>query len=138
MLQPLVYSKFQLIVPDDAALEAAPLEPYPFIPSSKFRIVTLLSEPAMQVVYEDWFKDNDVEWVYWLDTFHIVVSGSAEITYWDPPDWDVERTVTARPGSMYLAPRGLRAKWHVTSDEPFRHVVLDIPNGGYTTTAFSA
>ena len=53
MLQPLVYSKFQLVNPDDAALEAAPLEPYPFIPSSKFRIVTLMSEPAVQVVYED-------------------------------------------------------------------------------------
>jgi hypothetical protein len=134
MLQPLVYSKFRLVTPDDAALEAAPLEPYPFIPSSKFRIVTLMSEPAVQVVYEDWFKDNDVEWVYWLDTFHIVVSGSAEITYWNPPDWGEEHTVVAAPGSMYLAPRGLRAKWRVTSDEPFRHVVLDIPNGGYTTT----
>ena len=134
MLQPLVYSKFRLVTPDDAALEAAPLEPYPFIPSSKFRIVTLMSEPAVQVVYEDWFKDNDVEWVYWLDTFHIVVSGSAEITYWNPPDWDEEHTVVAGPGSRYLAPRGLRAKWRVTSDEPFRHVVLDIPNGGYTTT----
>ena len=133
MLQPLVYSKFQLVNPDDAALEAAPLEPYPFIPSSKFRIVTLMSEPAVQVVYEDWFKDNDVEWVYWLDTFHIVISGSAEITYWDPPDWNDEQTVVASPGSMYLAPRGSRVKWHITSEEPFRHVVLDIPNGGYTT-----
>src|SRR6266516_4348753 len=111
MLQPLVYSKFPLVNPNDAALEAAPLEPYPFIPSSKFRIVTLMSEPAVQVVYEDWFKDNDVEWVYWHD----------------------EQTVVASPGSMYLAPRGSRVKWHITSEEPFRHVVLDIPNGGYTT-----
>jgi hypothetical protein len=133
MLQPLIYSKFRLITPDDAALDAAPLEPYPFTPSSNFRLVTMMDEPAVQVVYEDWFKDNDVEWVYWLDTFHIVISGSAEITYWDAPNWEEAKTVVAGPGSMYLAPRGLRARWHVTSDEPFRHVVLDIPNGGYTT-----
>jgi hypothetical protein len=133
MLQPLVYSKFRLVTPDDTALEAAPLEPYPFTESSQFRIVTLMNEPAVQVVYEDWFKDNDVEWVYWLDAFHIVISGSAEITYWDPPNWEEPHTVVADPGSMYLTPRGSRVKWRVLSEEPFRHVVLDIPNGGYTT-----
>jgi len=53
MLQPLVYSKFQLVTPDSDALEAAPLEPFPTVPSSNFRIVTLMNEPAMQVVYED-------------------------------------------------------------------------------------
>ena len=50
MLQPLVYSKFTLVTPDDAALDAAPLEPYPTNPASKFRIVTLMSQPAVQVV----------------------------------------------------------------------------------------
>jgi len=131
VLQPLVYSKFQLVTPDSDALEAAPMESFPTVPSSKFRIVTLMNEPAMQVVYEDWFKDNDVEWTYWLDTVHFVVSGRAEITYWDPPNWEEEKTVIAEPGSLYLAPRGCRAKWRVLSDEPFRRVVLDIPHPGY-------
>jgi hypothetical protein len=131
--QPLIYSKFRLVTPDDEALAAAPLEPFPFNPSSRFRIVTLVDEPAVQAVYEDWFKENDIEWVYWLDTVHFVISGRAEITYWDPPNWETARTVTAEPGSFYLAPRGCRAKWRVLSDEPFRRIVLDIPNGGYTT-----
>lgn len=131
MLQPLVYSKFQLVTPDADALEAAPLEPFPTVPSSKFRIVTLMNEPAMQAVYEDWFKDNDVEWTYWLDTVHFVVSGRAAITYWDPPNWEEEKTALAEPGSFYLAPRGCRVKWRVLSDEPFRRVVLDIPHPGY-------
>lgn len=131
MLQPLVYSRFQLVKPDADALEAAPLEPFPTVPASKFRIVTLMNEPAMQAVYEDWFKDNDVEWTYWLDTVHFVISGRAEITYWDPPNWEEEKTVIADPGSFYLAPRGCRAKWRVLSDDPFRRVVLDIPHPGY-------
>jgi ethanolamine utilization protein EutQ (cupin superfamily) len=103
------------------------------VPSSSFRIVTMMNEPAMQAVYEDWFKDNDVEWTYWLDALHYVVSGRAEITYWNPPNWEQEQTVIAEPGSFYLTPRGARVKWRILSDEPFRHVVFDIPNGGYET-----
>lgn len=133
MLQPLIYSKFRLVTPDDAALDAAPLTPFPFRATSQFRIVTMIDEPAMQVVYEDWFKGNDIEWVYWLDTFHIVISGRAEITYRNPPDWEKEEAVVAEAGSMYLAPRGCHVRWRILSDEPFRHVVLDIPNSGYTT-----
>lgn len=133
MLQRMVYSKFQLADPTAAAveIEQAPMEPFPLRPESKYRIVTLLNEPATQVVLEDWFKDNDIEWVYFVDAFHIVVSGRAEITYWNPPDWPEPRTVTAEPGMIYLTPRGSHVKWRILSDEPFRHIVLDIPNPGY-------
>ncbi len=133
MSQPLVYSKFTLVTPNDQELDAAPMVPFPFIPSSMFRIVTLINEPALQAVYEDWFKDNPVEWVYWLDTVHFVIQGQAEITYWDGPNWEEAKTVVAGPGSFYLAPRGCRAQWKVLSEEPFRRVVLDIPSGGYIT-----
>jgi hypothetical protein len=132
MLEPLVYSRFRLIEPDAEALEHAPVDPFPFIPTSQFRITVLASEPAMQIVHEDWFKDNDIEWTYWVDAFHIVLGGSAEITYWNPPDWTDTGTVVANAGSMFLCPRGSRVKWRVTSSEPFRRVVLDIPNPGYS------
>lgn len=133
MSEQITYSKFRLATPDDAALEAAPREPFPLVPSSEFRIVTLIDEPAVQVVYEDWFKDNDVEWVYWLDAVHIVVGGEAEITYWDGPNWEEAKTALAGPGAIFLTPRACRARWRVLSEEPFRRIVLDIPNGGYTT-----
>ena len=134
MLQRMVYSKFQLVDPARAAevIETATMEPFPFRPESRFRIVTLMNEPASQVVLEDWFKDNPIEWVYFVDAFHIVLSGRARITYWNPPDWPEERTVVAEPGMMYLTPRGSHVKWEILSDEPFRHVVLDIPNAGYS------
>jgi mannose-6-phosphate isomerase-like protein (cupin superfamily) len=134
MLQRMVYSKFQLADPARAAefIEQAPMEPFPLKPDSRFRIVTLMNEPACQVVLEDWFKDNPIEWVYFVDAFHVVISGRAEITYRNPPDWPEERTVIAEPGMMYLTPRGAHVKWRILSDEPFRHVVLDIPNAGYS------
>lgn len=135
MSQPLVYSKFAFVQPDDAVLEAAPLEPFPLKQSSNFRIVTLINEPAVQVVHEDWFKGNDVEWVYWVDSVHFVVSGEAEITWRDPPDWKESRTVIARAGAVYLTPRGCHVKWRILSDEPFRHIVVDIPNAGFTFPA---
>ena len=134
MLQRMVYSKFQAVDPAKAAesMERATMEPFPLKPDSKFRIVTLMNEPACQVVLEDWFKDNPIEWVYFVDAFHIVLSGRARITYRNPPDWPEERTVIAEPGMMYLTPRGSHVKWEILSDEPFRHVVLDIPNAGYS------
>jgi len=134
VLQRMVYSKFSLRMPDPRVLEEASLEPYPFCPESKFRLATLIDEPAAQIVFEDWYKDNDVEWVYWLDAIHIVVSGRAEITYWNPPDWTERGTALAEPGAIYLTPRGAHVKWRILSDEPFRHIVIDIPNGGYTDT----
>ncbi len=133
MLQRMVYSKFRLVTPDEDALDKAPMVPFPFVSTSQFRIVTLMDEPATQVVYEDWFKGNDIEWVYWVDAFHFVVSGEAEITFWNAPDWKETGTVTARAGDIYLTPRGSRCRWHITSDAPFRHIVLDIPNAGYDT-----
>jgi mannose-6-phosphate isomerase-like protein (cupin superfamily) len=134
MLQRMVYSKFRLSDPARAAeaIEQATMEPFPLKPESRFRIVTLMNEPACQVVLEDWFKDNPIEWVYFVDAFHIVLSGRAEITFRDPPDWPEERTVIAEPGMMYLTPRGSHVKWRILSEEPFRHVVLDIPNAGYS------
>ena len=63
-------------------------------PDSRFRIVTLMNEPATQVVLEDWFKGI-------IDAFHIALSGRAEVTYWNPPDWPEPRTVVVEPGMMY-------------------------------------
>lgn len=64
MLQRMIYSKVRVAKPDDAQLDAAPMQPYPYTPESKFKIVTLFEEPACLVAYEDWYKDNPTEWVF--------------------------------------------------------------------------
>ena len=115
MLQPLVYSKFRLVTPGRCGPRRGAARAVPDRRRVQFRIVTLMNEPAVQVVYEDWFKDNDVEWVYWLDAFHIVISGSAEITYWDPPNWEEARTVVARP--RLDVPHSARVAGEVACDQ---------------------
>ncbi len=131
MLRRLEYSKFQLykINPDD--IENAPLQPYPFCEPSEFRIITVIDEPAAQIVYEDWYKDNDTQWSAWTDEIHFVLQGKAEITLWEPPDLTNKITAIAEAPCVYLVPIGARIEWHILSDEPFRKIVADIPNPGF-------
>jgi hypothetical protein len=131
LLQRLEYSKFQLynINPED--IENAPLQPYPFCEPAEFRIITVIDEPAAQIVYEDWYKGNDPQWSAWTDEIHFVLQGKAEITLWEPPDLTNKITVIAEAPCVYLIPIGARIKWHILSDEPFRHIVADIPNPGF-------
>jgi len=82
MLQRLVYSKFAIANVDLQKLDAAELEPYPTRPESKFRWQILFSEDACQAVVEDWFKDNDIEWTYLIDSIFYVIGGECEITLW--------------------------------------------------------
>jgi hypothetical protein len=136
---PIVWSKVRWCLPDPADLEAASLEDYPFFrePQSKYKIVTYISEPALLVAYEDWYKGHDIEWVMFNETLMIVQSGRAEMTYWNPPNWTERGTVEAQPGMVLFLPRGVHVWFKVTSEEPFRRVVVDIPNPGFEFTSAS-
>lgn len=131
MLQRMIYSKVRVSRPDVDELKSSPLVDYPFVPESKFRIVTLFEEPACLVAHEEWYKDNDTEWVFFNETLMIVQSGSAEITWWNPPDWTDRGSVVVQPGDVFLCPRGARMWWKILSDEPFRRIVVDIPSPGF-------
>ncbi len=138
MLQRLTYSKFAIANVELDKLDATELEPYPTRPESRFRWRILFSEEACQAGVEDWFKGNDIEWTYWVDALFYVFSGEAEITIWQPPNW-VEKTVAvAKAGDVFICPRGARARFRTLSDEPFRHLVFDIPNPGYDAEELSA
>jgi mannose-6-phosphate isomerase-like protein (cupin superfamily) len=138
MLQRLVYSKFTVANVDLDGLDKAELEPFPTVPSSKFRWKILFSQEAVQAVVEDWFKDNPVEWTYWIDSIFYVLSGRCEVSAWQPPNWTEQVVQEVGPGDIFLMPRGCRASFRVGSDEPFRHIVLDIPNAGYDVEELAA
>ncbi|MBX3031856.1 MAG: cupin domain-containing protein [Chloroflexi bacterium] len=131
MLQRSVYSKVRVAQPDPEALSESPLVPYPFHPESQFRIQTLFEEPACLVALEEWYKDNPTEWVFFNETLMVVQSGRAEMRWWNPPDWDDRGSIIVEPGMVFLCPRGARMWWTVLSDEPFRRLVVDIPNPGF-------
>jgi len=132
-IAPIVWSRVRWCRPDPADLEAAPLQDYPFHrePTAKFKIVTYFSEPAVLVAYEDWYKGNDIEWVMFNETLMFVQSGRAEMTYWNPPNWTDRGSVILEPGTVLFLPRGGHVWFQVLSDEPFRRVVVDIPNPGF-------
>ena len=135
MLQPLIYSKFRVYRVNPKDVENQKLEPYPFCDPSKFKITTVINEPATQVVYEDWFKGNDIEWWAWTDAIHFVLEGKAEITLWQPPDMQQKIIQVIEAPAIYLIPRGARFKCHVLSDVPFRRLVCDVPNPGFGAIA---
>jgi hypothetical protein len=120
---------------DTNDIESSPLLPYPFCEPSTYRIVTVINEPAAQVVYEDWFKGQDVQWSAWTDAVHFVTQGKAEITLWQPPDLCEKIVAIAEAPCVYLIPRGARVQWRVLSDEPFRKLVADVPNPGFGAIA---
>jgi len=130
-MAPIVWSKVRYAKPDPADLDAAALADYPFRPESKFKMVTYFTEPALLVGYEEWYKGNDTEWVFFNETLFVVQSGRAEVTYWNPPDWTDRGTYIAEPGMVLFYPRGARVWWKILSDEPFRRIVVDIPNPGF-------
>lgn len=100
----LEYSKFALLTLDHRALDEADYEPFVAGASSLARSINALDAPAAQAWFEDWIKENDIEWTCWTDELHIVISGLAEITYWDPPSWESTGTVSVGAGSMYWSP----------------------------------
>jgi quercetin dioxygenase-like cupin family protein len=128
----IVWSKFGIYHCEDSDLDTAPDLEFPFIPGSKFRAVnTGIDEPACQVNYEDFVKGQDIVWTVAHDEVQYVVSGEAEITYHLPPLMIETGKVIAKPGSIYLIPRGCRIVWRVLSDTPFRHLCVTYPNPGY-------
>ena len=138
MLQRIVYSQFAHSSSQLEELDQAPLEPFPTRPDSQFRWRILFSEHACQAVVEDWFKGNDIEWTYFVDALFYVISGEAELTLWQPPNWTQKHVVTCRPGDVFLCPRGARVIFRTTTDEPFRHLVFDVPNPGYDADELAA
>lgn len=133
MSGPIAYSSFTVLDLDAARLEAAELERYPTRPESFVRSINALDEPCAQAWFEDWLKDNDIEWTCWTNELHVILAGTAEITYWNPPTWTDTGTVSVGPGAIYLVPLGCRFEVRVTSDEPLRHITVDFPNPGFPT-----
>lgn len=129
----LTYSRFRVYHADPADLDAAPHETWPFNPTARYRFHEIADEPACQILYEDYLPGgDDPVWTVWTNDLHVVLSGRAEVTCWQPPLFrDAIRAVVGQ-GPIYLMPRGSRVRWRVLGDEPFRHFAVDFPNPGYT------
>ena len=115
MLQRIVYSRFAHSGLKLDELDQAPLEPFPTRPDSQFRWKILFSEHACQAVIEDWYKGHDIEWTYFVDALFHVISGEAELTLWQPPNWTEKHVVMCRPGRRLPLPA--RRPRHLQDDQ---------------------
>jgi hypothetical protein len=131
-MQPIVYSDFRLYRIDPSDLDGIEPGPMPLLGDGLWRMCGVgINEPAVQVVYEDFFPGHVYSWTTWLDQIDFVTEGQAEITVLLPPALDVTRTFLAQAPCIYLIPRGTRITWKPFGEGPYRHFSFDIPNPGF-------
>ncbi|RRN66040.1 cupin domain-containing protein [Caulobacter sp. 602-1] len=128
----IAYSRFRMYQVDESDLEKAPLFSFPMLEGVMNKAINVgIDEPATQVNFEEFLPGHDISWAMFHDELHYVTSGECEVTYHLAPMMTISGTVIARPGCIYLLPRGAHIKWKVLGDKPFRHLCICIPNPGY-------
>ena len=95
------------------------------------KLGVLLNEPGAFVCLEDWPSGAESNWAFWHDEIHIILGGSADLSYTLPPNHTTVRQRSCREGDVYLIVNGSRAKWQVTSEDPYRHLCVIMPRYGY-------
>jgi hypothetical protein len=135
----ITYSKFRMYKIENSDLDSITPGPFPFCEGAVSRMVGVgIDEPACQVVLEDYFPGPPYVWTVWQDQIDVVLSGKAKITYYEPPDQNIQRTVIAEAGCLYLIPRGTKIIWNILGEEPFRHLSIDFPNPGFSSELASS
>lgn len=97
----------------------------------KMALYRLLNAPAATVSVEDFFPGSDCRWAFHHNEVHLILSGSAEITYTLPPSYNTIRNTVAKKGDVYVILQGSRVTFKVTSDEPYRHFCVIMPRYHY-------
>ncbi len=128
----IVYSdlRYYHIEPSDLdGIEPGPME---LLGDGPWRMCGIgIDEPAVQMVYEDFFPGHEYRWTVWLDQIDLVTEGRAEITVVLPPELERTKTFIAEAPCIYLIPRGTRITWRPLGEGPFRHISIDAPNPGF-------
>lgn len=86
-----------------------------------------VQEPAGHITLEDFLPGTTFEWTFWHDEVHIVVSGKAEVEFYQPPLFQEKGTTVMEEGDAYLIHRGEMLVFKVLSGEPYRHLCVMMP-----------
>ncbi|MGD9763551.1 MAG: hypothetical protein AB7V27_07555 [Candidatus Binatia bacterium] len=95
--------------------------------TSRMRVDFAINDPAGTIAFETFAPGDTVDWAFFHAETHYVVSGEAEIEYTLPPTHKRIHTATAGPGTAYLIINGTRARFRITSKEPYLHVCVIMP-----------
>ena len=95
--------------------------------TSRMRVDFALNDPAGTIAFETFAPSDTVDWVFFHSETHVVLGGEAEIEYTLPPNHKRIHTAAAGPGTAYLIINGTRARFRITSKEPYLHVCVIMP-----------
>lgn len=114
---------------DEALLASEPLTfGGPMVGSEEtFQVQWLVNDRRASIAYESFAPGTTVNWAFWHDEVHVITEGECEVTYTLAPNFTKEITKTYRKGDTYLIPDGARARFKVTSEEPYLHVCVIMP-----------
>ena len=93
----------------------------------RFRVQFLVNDRAGTIAIEDFPAGRETRWAFWHDEVHFILEGEAEISYTLPPNHGKVVTRTARKGNTYLILNGTRATFRVTSEAPYLHACVIMP-----------
>ena len=100
--------------------------------TERFKVRFLVNDPRATLGYESFAPHSEVNWSFWHDEVHVITRGTAEVTYTLGPNHRKQVTKTFTAGDTYLIPNGTRARFRVTSDEPYLHVCVIMPRFEYS------
>jgi hypothetical protein len=86
-----------------------------------------VNEPGCVALFEESREKVIQDWAFFVDEFHYVLQGTADITYTSHPLHDKEEKLTVKPGDAYFCSKGTRATWKIISSEPFLYLNVIMP-----------
>lgn len=93
----------------------------------RFSVKFLVNDKAGSIGIETFPPGKVTQWAFWHDETHIVLGGEAQIEYTLPPNHRKVLKKKCSTHDAYLILSGTRAKFTVTSKEPYLHAFVIMP-----------
>lgn len=92
-----------------------------------------IDTPECYASFEE-FRPNEPagDWFYWYDEVDYAVSGACEAIFRSPPSFDIEHRMYLEAGDLFFIRVGTVARFEVIGDEPFVHIIVQMPRPPYT------
>ena len=87
-----------------------------------------IDRPDCYASFEEFRPDEPAgDWFYWYAEVDYGISGACLCTYRVPPLFDDEHQLELAAGDLILIPKGAVARFEVIGDEPFVHLIVQMP-----------
>jgi len=87
-----------------------------------------IDQESCYASFEEFRPDEPADyWHYWYDEVTYAISGRCEATVKYPPSFNGEHRVALGAGDLFLVKTGWSVRFDVVGEEPFVHVVVQLP-----------